>query len=81
MQPVAESDCFRHIFYGLQSIGGRYSALSDFGTVPAAIMGLDVSRFLNMTEEMCPPVARPAAEFPTSSTCILYPWQVIDACH
>lgn len=52
MQHVAESDRFRHLFYGLKSIGGRYSALSDFGMVPAAIMGVDIPRFLNATEEM-----------------------------
>ena len=52
MQKIAESDVFRHIFFGLSSIGGRYSALSDFGMVPAAIMGVDTSRFLDRTEEM-----------------------------
>jgi transaldolase/glucose-6-phosphate isomerase len=52
MQHVAESDHFRYIFYGLPTIGGRYSALSDFGMVPAAIMGVDVPRFLAATEEM-----------------------------
>ncbi|HEX9120293.1 MAG TPA: bifunctional transaldolase/phosoglucose isomerase [Terriglobales bacterium] len=52
MQRVAESDRFRHIFYGLKTIGGRYSALSDFGMVPAAVMGVDMPRFLNATEEM-----------------------------
>jgi transaldolase/glucose-6-phosphate isomerase len=52
MQHVAEADGFRHIFYGLPSIGGRYSALSDFGMVPAAVMGVDVPRFLASTEEM-----------------------------
>ncbi len=52
MQQVAERDRFRHIFYGLTSIGGRYSALSNFGMVPAAAMGLDTQRFLNRTEEM-----------------------------
>jgi transaldolase/glucose-6-phosphate isomerase len=52
MQQVAKSDGFRSIFYGLPSIGGRYSALSDFGMVPAAIMGVDTSRFLDRTEEM-----------------------------
>ena len=36
MQQVAEADHFRHIFSGLPSIGGRYSALSNFGVVPAA---------------------------------------------
>ncbi len=52
MQQVAEADRFRHIFFGLPSIGGRYSALSDFGMVPAAAMGLDVSRFLGQADEM-----------------------------
>jgi transaldolase / glucose-6-phosphate isomerase len=52
MQQVAEHDHFRHIFYGLPSIGGRYSALSNFGMVPAAAMGLDTEKFLNRTEEM-----------------------------
>jgi len=52
MQQVAEADKFRKIFMGVPSIGGRYSALSNFGMVPAAIMGLDVAKFLNNTEEM-----------------------------
>jgi transaldolase/glucose-6-phosphate isomerase len=52
LQKVAEDHGFRHIFYGVPSIGGRYSALSDFGLVPAAIMGVDVSDFLSRTEEM-----------------------------
>jgi transaldolase/glucose-6-phosphate isomerase len=52
MQHVAEADHFRQIFYGLPSIGGRYSALSNFGMVPAAVMGIDVQKFLDRTEEM-----------------------------
>jgi transaldolase/glucose-6-phosphate isomerase len=52
MQQVAERDRFRHIFYGLPSIGGRYSALSNFGMVPAAAMGLDIAKFLERTKEM-----------------------------
>ncbi len=52
MQQVAETDGFRRICFGVPSIGGRYSALSDFGMVPAAVMGLDVRRFLDRTEEM-----------------------------
>ncbi len=52
MQQVAEADKFRHIFFGLPSIGGRYSALSNFGMVPAAVMGLDTKKFLERTEEM-----------------------------
>jgi glucose-6-phosphate isomerase len=52
MQQVAERDRFRHIFYGLPSVGGRYSALSNFGMVPAAAMGLDTGKFLQRTKEM-----------------------------
>ncbi len=52
LQQVAESDKFRRIFFGVPSIGGRYSALSNFGMAPAAIMGLDVAKFLKNTEEM-----------------------------
>jgi len=52
MQHVAESDRFRHIFFGLPSIGGRYSALSDFGMVPAAVMGVDVAKLLDRAEEI-----------------------------
>ena len=52
MQQVAEADGFRHIFFGLPSIGGRYSALSNFGMIPGAIQGLDVAKFLDRTEEM-----------------------------
>ncbi|MFI5113776.1 MAG: bifunctional transaldolase/phosoglucose isomerase [Terriglobales bacterium] len=63
MQQVAEGDHFRHIFYGLPSIGGRYSALSNFGMVPAAAMGLDTGQFLSRTEEM---VRACAASVPVS---------------
>jgi transaldolase/glucose-6-phosphate isomerase len=52
MQQVAEADKFRKIFFGVPSIGGRYSALSNFGMVPAAVMGLGVAKFLNNTQEM-----------------------------
>jgi transaldolase / glucose-6-phosphate isomerase len=52
MQQVAVADKFREIFFGVPSIGGRYSALSNFGMVPAAVMGLDVKKFLMITQEM-----------------------------
>ncbi|MBI4640327.1 MAG: bifunctional transaldolase/phosoglucose isomerase, partial [Candidatus Tectomicrobia bacterium] len=52
MQQVAEQDRFRHIFFGLSGIGGRYSALSDFGMVPSAVMGVDIPKFLDRAEEM-----------------------------
>jgi transaldolase / glucose-6-phosphate isomerase len=52
MQRVAEKDKFRGILMGVPSIGGRYSALSNFGMVPAAVMGIDVSKFLKHTKHM-----------------------------
>jgi transaldolase / glucose-6-phosphate isomerase len=52
MQKVAEGDHFLHIFYGLPSIGGRYSALSNFGMAPGGARGLDLEKFLDRTEEM-----------------------------
>lgn len=66
MQEVAERDHFRHIFYGLPSIGGRYSALSNFGMAPAAAMGVDVSEFLERTDVMVSACAScvPATENP-----------------
>jgi transaldolase/glucose-6-phosphate isomerase len=52
MQRVAEKDKFRKVFMGVPSIGGRYSALSNFGMVPAAVMGIDAAKFLKNTEQM-----------------------------
>jgi transaldolase/glucose-6-phosphate isomerase len=54
---------FAHIFYGVPTIGGRYSVLSKFGLVPAAAMGLDVKRLLETTQPMersCGPDVPPA---------------------
>ena len=52
MQYAAEAHHFRRVFFGGGGVGGRYSALSDFGVVPAAIMGLDVAKLLGTAEEM-----------------------------
>ncbi|MEP7335376.1 MAG: hypothetical protein ABI717_06305 [Actinomycetota bacterium] len=40
------------VFHGEPTIGGRYSALSMFGVLPAVLMGLDVDRLLFRAEEM-----------------------------
>jgi len=52
LRQEAEEDRFRKIFLGVPGIGGRYSALSDFGLVPAAAMGVDVSKFLDRANTM-----------------------------
>jgi len=48
---AAERD-FRWIFLNPTDIGGRYSALSYFGLVPGALMGVDVRELLERAEEM-----------------------------
>lgn len=52
LQKVAEAKGFARVFFGVRGIGGRYSALSNFGLVPAAVMGVDVPRFLERTAIM-----------------------------
>src|SRR6266550_1456303 len=52
LRQAAERDRFRKIFLGVPGIGGRYSALSDFGMAPAAAIGVDVSKFLDRTSRM-----------------------------
>lgn len=59
LESIAKNDNFRAIFHGVPSIGGRYSALSNFGMVPAGLMGIDVQAFLHRAETMaqaCSPV-------------------------
>ena len=47
MEQVAKADGFRYIFYGDPQIGGRYSALSNFGLVPATVAGLHTGKLLD----------------------------------
>ena len=52
LEQVAIEKKFRHVFHGVKSIGGRYSALSNFGMVPATVMGIDTLRFLERSGQM-----------------------------
>jgi hypothetical protein len=52
LRQAAESDHFRKIFLGVPGIGGRYSALSDFGIAPAAAGGVEIEKFLGQTARM-----------------------------
>jgi transaldolase / glucose-6-phosphate isomerase len=67
LQQVAKEAGFRQVFFGVPSIGGRYSALSNFGLVPAALIGVDVGRLLDRTELMVHSCAAsvPAEENPS----------------
>ena len=64
MQKVAEQAGFRHIFFGDASIGGRFSALSDFGMIPAALLGMDVKKLLRCAHSMVQACQLPTAENP-----------------
>jgi transaldolase/glucose-6-phosphate isomerase len=46
LERTAEEEGFRRTFHGDPAIGGRYSALSAFGIVPGALMGVDVRGLL-----------------------------------
>jgi transaldolase/glucose-6-phosphate isomerase len=52
LEQLAKERGFYDVFPGEPTIGGRYSALSVFGLVPATLMGLDVRRLLERAEEM-----------------------------
>lgn len=46
MERAAIAEGFRHIVFGEPTVGGRFSALSPFGVLPAALMGIDIEAFL-----------------------------------
>jgi glucose-6-phosphate isomerase len=48
----AVDEDFHHVFLNPPDIGGRYSALSMFGLVPAAAIGMDVERLLGAAETL-----------------------------
>ncbi len=52
LQKLAQAKNFRRVFENPSDIGGRYSALSYFGLVPAALMGMDVGKLLDRADEM-----------------------------
>jgi hypothetical protein len=52
LEALAKERGFRRVFAGEPTIGGRYSALSPFGMVPAALMGIDLARFLANADRM-----------------------------
>jgi transaldolase / glucose-6-phosphate isomerase len=66
LESAAKEAGFHRVFRGVKSIGGRYSAFSNFGMVPAAVLGLDLRQLLDEAQRMlhaCAPGV-PAAENP-----------------
>ncbi len=69
LEESARRDGFHQIFFGDPAIGGRYSVLSNFGMVPAAVIGLDIRRIFETICTMvrscgagAPPKANPGFE-------------------
>ncbi len=52
LDELAEQHKFRRTFNNPADIGGRYSALSLFGLVPAALMGVDIAKLLRRANAM-----------------------------
>jgi transaldolase/glucose-6-phosphate isomerase len=52
MEKSAKDLGFRKTFYGDPEIGGRFSAISNFGMIPSAVMGYDVASFLTHADRM-----------------------------
>jgi transaldolase/glucose-6-phosphate isomerase len=52
LEALARKHNFRKIFSADEFVGGRYSALTDFGLVPAALLGMDLNRLLDKADWM-----------------------------
>ncbi|HEY3476340.1 MAG TPA: bifunctional transaldolase/phosoglucose isomerase, partial [Anaerolineales bacterium] len=52
LEALARQNNFRRIFSSDETVGGRFSALTDFGMVPAALLGLGLDRFLDRADWM-----------------------------
>src|ERR1017187_9658127 len=64
MEQVAKADGFRYIFYGDPTIGGRYSALSNFGVVAATVAGLKIGKLLDEAAKAVASAKLPLADNP-----------------
>ena len=66
LEKLARERGFREVFHAPEDVGGRYSALTPFGLVPAALLGVDVGRLLargRVMAEACGPAVE-AADHP-----------------
>ena len=52
LEKLARQRCFRGVIHNFKDIGGRYSALSYFGLLPAALMGLDIDKLVQRAIRM-----------------------------
>ena len=61
LEKLARERGFRAVFNAPEDVGGRYSALTNFGLVPAALLGVDVRELLQRARAMAEACTGPAA--------------------
>ncbi|HET9225436.1 MAG TPA: phosphoheptose isomerase, partial [Thermoanaerobaculia bacterium] len=64
LEKLARERGFRAVFNAPEDVGGRYSALTNFGLVPAALLGVDVRELLLRARSMAELCTEPAASNP-----------------
>jgi transaldolase/glucose-6-phosphate isomerase len=52
LEALAQKHNFRKVFHADESVGGRFSALTDFGLVPASLMRMDLNQLLDRADWM-----------------------------
>ncbi len=52
LEDRATDEKYRAVFHGVPEIGGRFSALSNFGLLPAGLAGLDLTSYLDRAEAL-----------------------------
>ncbi|MGH3695560.1 MAG: glucose-6-phosphate isomerase [Pseudonocardiaceae bacterium] len=57
LQQIAEAEGYRAVITADPDVGGRYSALTAFGLVPASLAGADIARLLDEAAEQAPQLA------------------------
>lgn len=78
LEALAKKNNFRKTFLNPADIGGRFSALSMFGIVPAAIMGVDVKKILTVAKEQA---ATFAPEAPVKNNAAVKLGALMGACN
>lgn len=64
LEHLAREQSYRRVFVNPSDIGGRYSVLSYFGLVPAAIAGIDIQTLLDRALDMMEACAAPDSANP-----------------
>ncbi|MGH3950772.1 MAG: glucose-6-phosphate isomerase [Pseudonocardiaceae bacterium] len=61
---LAEHEAYRRVFLADPQVGGRYSALTAFGLVPAGLAGADIARLLDQAAGAATALAADSADNP-----------------